>query len=61
MASSQIHSEFQNIISLLMKKKTSNLVSIQILTNLRDVLLPKLISGELRVPEAEKMLEEIGI
>ncbi len=28
------------------------------LTNLRDTLLPKLISGELRVPEAEKIAEE---
>ncbi len=32
-----------------------------ILSNCRDVLLPKLISGELRVPDAEKMLEEVGI
>ena len=28
------------------------------LTNLRDTLLPKLISGELRIPEAEKLTEE---
>jgi len=31
------------------------------LSSLRDVLLPKLISGELRVPDAETMLEEVGI
>ena len=31
------------------------------LTALRDALLPRLISGELRVPDAEKMLEEVGI
>ena len=31
------------------------------LAELRDTLLPKLISGELRVPDAEKMLEEVGI
>ena len=31
------------------------------LTSLRDTLLPKLISGELRIPDAEKMLEEVGI
>jgi len=30
------------------------------LQKLRDNLLPKLISGELRVPDAEKMLEEVG-
>jgi len=28
---------------------------------LRDALLPKLISGELRIPDAEKMLEEVGV
>ena len=33
----------------------------QILANLRDTLLPKLISGELRIPDAEKFLEEAGI
>jgi len=27
----------------------------------RDTLLPKLISGEVRIPDAEKMLEEVGI
>ena len=31
------------------------------LGELRDVLLPRLISGELRVPDAEKMLEEVGV
>jgi type I restriction enzyme S subunit len=31
------------------------------LTTLRDTLLPKLISGEIRIPDAEKMLEEAGI
>ena len=29
-----------------------------LLAKLRDVLLPKLISGELRIPQAEKMVEE---
>jgi len=31
------------------------------LSDLRDALLPKLISGEIRIPDAEKMLEEVGI
>jgi type I restriction enzyme S subunit len=31
------------------------------LAELRDTLLPKLISGELRIPDAEKFLEEAGI
>ena len=29
------------------------------LTNLRDTLLPKLLSGELRIPDAEKMMAEL--
>jgi type I restriction enzyme S subunit len=33
----------------------------QSLSALRDTLLPKLISGELRIPDAEKMLEEAGL
>jgi len=33
----------------------------QALSKCRDALLPRLISGELRVPDAEKMLEEVGI
>ncbi len=32
-----------------------------VLTELRDTLLPKLISGELRIPDAEKFLAEVGI
>ena len=32
-----------------------------ILSEIRDTLLPKLISGELRIPDAEKFLEEAGI
>jgi type I restriction enzyme S subunit len=31
------------------------------LSDFRDALLPKLISGEFRIPDAEKMLEEVGI
>ncbi len=30
----------------------------EILTNLRDTLLPKLLSGELRIPDAEKLIED---
>ena len=32
-----------------------------VLSELRDTLLPKLISGQLRIPDAEKFLEEAGI
>jgi type I restriction enzyme S subunit len=32
-----------------------------VLCHLRDTLLPKLISGEICIPDAEKLLEEVGI
>ena len=32
-----------------------------VLSELRDTLLPKLISGDLRIPDAEKFLEEAGL
>lgn len=31
------------------------------LSCIRDTLLPKLISGELRIPDAERLLEEAGV
>ena len=34
---------------------------IETLAELRDTLLPKLISGELHIPDAEKFLEDAGI
>jgi len=33
----------------------------QALSELRDSLLPKLNSGEIRIPDAEKMLEDVGV
>jgi type I restriction enzyme S subunit len=33
----------------------------RVLANIRDALLPKLISGEIRIPDAERMLEEVGV
>ena len=44
--------------SLMDSRKVTNEKESQTLANLRDVLLPKLISGELRIPQAEKMVEE---
>ena len=38
-----------------------NLFESNTIASLRDALLPKLISGELRVPHAEKFVEEAGI
>ena len=46
-----------NVYSLF-EKIDKSLEESSILSSLRDTLLPKLISGELRVPDAEKLLEE---
>jgi type I restriction enzyme S subunit len=40
-------------------KRISNLSENQTLTSLRDTLLPKLISGEVRVKDAEQMVNEV--
>lgn len=33
----------------------------RVLSQMRDALLPKLISGEIRIPDAERMLDEVGV
>jgi type I restriction enzyme S subunit len=45
----------------LLGKIKNNLEDNRILGNQRDALLPKLISGEIRIPDAEKMLEKVGV
>lgn len=52
---------FNEIASPLFKRTLSILKENDLLSELRDTLLPKLISGELRIPDAEKFLEEAGI
>ena len=45
----------------MIEKAGFNMRENMVLSELRDTLLPKLISGELRIPDAEKFLEEAGI
>lgn len=52
---------FRTIVDPLMQRLTLAFRENKVLTELRDYLLPKLISGELRIPEAEKQIEEVGI
>ena len=52
---------FSEITHPMVEKIEINLKMNQVLSDLRDSLLPKLISGELRIPDAEKFLEETGI
>ena len=52
---------FEKTVFIWMQHIKSNAAFSKILSKIRDILLPKLISGELRIPDAEKILEEIGI
>lgn len=51
---------FNEIITNIVQKLHSNIYESKSLTALRDTLLPKLISGELPIPDAEKFIEEAG-
>jgi type I restriction enzyme S subunit len=50
---------FGEIVEANYRKIYANELENQALTKLRDTLLPKLISGELRIPEAEQLTEEV--
>ncbi len=52
---------FVQQVEPLHKQVVLNLQESNTLASLRDTLLPKLISGELRVPDAEKFIEEAGV
>jgi type I restriction enzyme S subunit len=52
---------FNNVVEPSIKKQLLIGKQCQVLSQMRDALLPKLISGEIRVPDAERMLEEVGI
>lgn len=52
---------FGTISEPFMEKIKKNDEEARTLASLRDTLLPKLISGELRVPDAEKFLEKAGL
>jgi type I restriction enzyme S subunit len=56
---SDIMFRFKELTESLFQQIASNQKKIQTLSELRDTLLPKLISGELRIPEAEKIVEDL--
>jgi type I restriction enzyme S subunit len=57
--SKEVAIEFEKIVKSLMTKITSNSKQSHTLSITRDILLPKLISGEIRVKEAEKLLDAV--
>ncbi len=50
---------FQNIVGPMLDRIVANIHSNRPLAALRDMLLPKLVSGEIRVPDAERLVGEI--
>jgi type I restriction enzyme S subunit len=57
-APDDVLTRFAALADPLLDRFAANLVESDTLATLRDTLLPKLISGELRVPEAEAAVSE---
>ena len=57
----RITKAFTKIVEPIQKTIASNHKQSQTLATLRDTLLPRLISGQLRIPEAEALIEEVGV
>lgn len=60
-AGEEVINEFSRQVSSMLAGIADNERSSRSLAQLRDTLLPKLISGELRVPDAEAFLKERGL
>ena len=52
---------FDQIVKPIFSKITIKKSESLVIESIRDTLLPKLISGELRVTETEKMIQEVSI
>jgi type I restriction enzyme S subunit len=59
--SEQVARSFSDKAQALYERVVSNMRQSTLLAATRDALLPKLISGEIRIPDAEKMLDEVGV
>ncbi|MCH9031997.1 MAG: restriction endonuclease subunit S [candidate division Zixibacteria bacterium] len=51
---------FENTCSKYTERIVENIIESRTLSQTRDTLLPKLISGELTIPDAKKLLEGVG-
>jgi len=58
LVSENLAQRFDEIVEPLIAKILENQQQAQTLTQLRDTLLPRLISGQLRLPEAEALVAE---
>lgn len=57
----EVQQLFHETISPMIEKISLNLNETKNLINIRDTLLPNLISGELKIPDAENLIEEAGV
>jgi hypothetical protein len=57
----ELAESFKKHIDPIRNKAAENVKESQILASLRDTLLPKLISGELRFPDIGKFVEEADV
>jgi len=57
--SGEVLDAFNAIVKPLYDRITTNAEQVETLSQLRDTLLPRLISGKLRLPEAEKLVEAV--
>ena len=57
----QVNTQLEILLEPVSKRIELTSEHIFALEQLRDALLPKLISGEIRIPDAEMMLEAVGI
>src|SRR5690606_38334615 len=54
----EVIAEFEACVEPMMLRIRENLLKSQTLSSLRDTLLPRLISGQLRLPEAQSLIAE---
>lgn len=57
--SKELREEFSKLVGTFIDKANANISTLKTLSNLRDTLLPRLISGQLRIAEAEAELEKV--
>jgi type I restriction enzyme S subunit len=57
----QILENFSRLSDSILRQVDASARQSELLSKTRDSLLPKLISGEIRIPDAERMLEEAGV
>jgi type I restriction enzyme S subunit len=51
---------YSEVVASFVKRANSNVEQAQTLATVRDTLLPRLISGQLRLPEAQELVEEFA-